>query len=111
LGGRGTGKTTLLLQFIKLELDPEKSLYLSLDDLYFREFGLYQTAETFFHAGGEHLALDEVHKYPGWQQEIKNIIDFLPGLRLYISGSSVLELKKAEADLSRRDLFYNLHEL
>ena len=111
LGGRGTGKTTLLLQFIKLELDPEKSLYLSLDDLYFREFGLYQTAETFFHAGGEHLALDEVHKYPGWQQEIKNIIDFLPGLRLYISGSSVLELKKAEADLSRRVLFYNLPEL
>ncbi len=111
LGARGTGKTTLLLQFIKAELDPEKSLYLSLDDLYFKELGLYQTAETFFHAGGEHLALDEVHKYLGWQQEIKNILDFLPGLRLYISGSSVLELKKAEADLSRRVLFYNLPEL
>jgi predicted AAA+ superfamily ATPase len=111
MGGRGTGKTTLLLQFIKSELDPGKSLYVSLDDLYFREFSLYQTAETFFHGGGEHLALDEVHKYPGWQQEIKNIIDFLPGLRLYISGSSVLELKKAEADLSRRVLFYDLPEL
>ena len=111
IGGRGTGKTTLLLQFIKSELDPEKSLYVSLDDLYFKEFGLYKTAEDFFHGGGEHLALDEVHKYPGWQQEIKNVIDFLPGLRLYISGSSVLELKKAEADLSRRVLFYELPEL
>ena len=111
LGGRGTGKTTLLLQFIKTNLDPEKSLYLSLDDLYFSTFGIYETAEKFYHDGGEYLALDEVHKYPDWQREVKNILDFLPELKLYLSGSSVLALRKSEADLSRRVLFYELPEL
>ena len=34
-GARGSGKTTLLLQIAKLKLDLNKTLYVSLDHIYF----------------------------------------------------------------------------
>lgn len=110
-GARGSGKTTLLLQIAKQKLDTNKTLYVSLDHIYFFENKLYYLAKEFSDNGGENLLLDEVHKYPNWSREIKLIYDNFPSLKVIFTSSSMLEIYKAESDLSRRAVTYNLKEL
>lgn len=111
-GARGTGKTTLILQYIKQNLEfTNETLFVSLDKFYFTENKLTDLADEFVKNGGKYLFLDEVHKYPTWSQEIKNIYDDFPDLKIVFTGSSVLEIIKADADLSRRAIIYNLPEL
>ena len=112
-GARGVGKTTLMLQYIKLNY-PQYSrevLYCSLDAVYFSNHSLLDLTDKFYKNGGKHLFLDEVHKYPNWSREIKEIYDFYPDLRVVISASSLLNLLKGDADLSRRCIPYNLQGL
>ena len=110
-GARGSGKTTLLLQIAKKKFDLEKTLYVSLDHIYFFENKLYYLAKEFSDTGGNHLLLDEVHKYPNWSREIKLIYDNFPSLNVIFTSSSMLEIYRAESDLSRRAVSYNLKEL
>lgn len=107
-GSRGVGKSTLLRQYIKLHYPPgsKEALYCTLDSFYFNNNSLLSLAENFYLHGGRHLFLDEVHKYPKWSTEIKEIYDTYPDLRVVISGSSILHLLKGDADLSRRCLPY-----
>jgi predicted AAA+ superfamily ATPase len=108
-GARGTGKTTLLLQWLKLQdLPSEKAAYFSLDDLYFTSNTLKETVSIFYKNGGIILVLDEVHKYKNWSQEIKNCYDFYPDLKIIFTGSSIIDIAKQEGDLSRRALLYEL---
>lgn len=108
-GGRGVGKTTLLLQYIRLNFKPDsRVLYISLDNLYFLENRLYDLVHDFYRKGGEFIALDEVHKYPNWAIEIKNIYDDMPQLKLAFTGSSLLHINQAKADLSRRVVMYSM---
>ncbi len=107
-GQRGVGKTTLLLQRLRLSNMPEKGIYLSLDDLHFKQFTLRDTVEAFRRDGLTHFYLDEVHKYTNWSQEIKNLYDFFPDLFIVFTGSSLIELHRQEADLSRRAVMYDL---
>jgi predicted AAA+ superfamily ATPase len=108
-GARGTGKTTLLLQWIKEQnLPTEKAAYFSLDDLYFLEHSLKETVTQFYKNGGSVLVLDEVHKYKNWSLEIKNIYDFFPELKIIFTGSSIIDISRQEGDLSRRALMYEL---
>ena len=111
LGARGTGKSTLVLQHIKLYENIDKVLYVSADDIYFTAHRLTDLASDFYANGGEALYIDEIHKYPEWSTEIKNIYDTFSRLRLVYTGSSVLELEKGGADLSRRKLEYRLSGL
>lgn len=111
LGARGVGKTTMLLQHIKLHDNPTTSLYVSADDLYFSQHTLVELAEKFYHNGGKRLYIDEIHRYRGWSVEIKNIYDRLSGLSVVYTGSSILELEKGGADLSRRKLQYMMYGL
>lgn len=111
LGARGTGKSTLILQHIKLYENIDKVLYVSADDIYFTAHRLADLASDFYANGGEALYIDEIHKYPGWSTEIKNIYDTYSKLRLVYTGSSILELEKGGADLSRRKLEYRLYGL
>src|SRR5690554_7367163 len=110
-GARGSGKTTLLLQIAKQKLDTDKTLYVSLDHIYFFENKLYYLAKEFSDNGGENLLLDEVHKYPNWSREIKLIYDNFPSLKVIFTSSSMLEIYKSESDLSRRAVSYDLKEL
>ncbi len=111
-GARGVGKTTLLLQYIKINYpDNPLVLYASLDDIYFSDNTLIGFATQFAKQGGKRLFLDEVHKYPNWSQEIKNIYDDLPGLQVVFTGSSLLEIMNARADLSRRAVSYIMQGL
>jgi uncharacterized protein len=107
-GARGAGKTTLILQYMKKLPRDSEALYASLDDIYFAENPLVYLAEEYHKKGGQFLILDEVHKYPGWSREIKNIYDNLPGLKVVFTSSSALDIYKGAYDLSRRALVYNL---
>lgn len=108
-GARGVGKTTLLLQYIKCKLKPNlPALFVSLDNIYFAEHKLYHLADAFVKRGGKVLLLDEVHKYPNWSQEIKNIYDDFAELKVIFTGSSLLEILNARADLSRRAVIYEM---
>ena len=107
-GARGVGKSTLMLQHIKNNLPIQKTLYITLDDLYFRSHNLTEVAEEFYQHGGRHLFLDEVHKYANWQTEVKNLLDFKKQLQIVMSGSSILALQRSQADLSRRVISYLL---
>jgi len=112
-GARGVGKTTLLLQYIKLHLKAkaEKVLYISLDHIWFSDKNLYDIAAEFVRLGGEHLFIDEVHYYENWAQEIKNIYDDFSELQVVFTGSSLLKIMDGRVDLSRRAVIYSMQGL
>lgn len=111
-GARGTGKTTLILQHIRDNFpDRNKAVYVSLDNLWLSKNSLLDFAERFSVYGGTHLFIDEVHKYPNWSLELKNVYDNYPDLKTVFTGSSILEIYKSDADLSRRAVKYELHGL
>ena len=108
-GARGIGKTTLMLQYIRRTYGISPlALYVSLDHFYFQKNNLFDLAEEFYINGGRHLFIDEVHRYPTWSSELKNVYDNFPKLKIVFSGSSALQIFKAEADLSRRAVMYKL---
>lgn len=111
-GARGTGKSTLVLQWLKENpLRHSEKIYISLDDLFFSTNSLVQTATTLYKKGLRLLVLDEVHKYPTWHQEIKNLYDRYSDLQIVFTGSSIIDLSKSMGDLSRRALMYELYGL
>ena len=111
-GARGVGKTTLILQYIKKNLPlNEETLYVSLDNIWFAENKLTDLTDSFVKKGGKYLFLDEVHKYVNWAQELKNIYDDYPQLKIVFTGSSLLEILNARADLSRRAVIYTMQGL
>jgi len=111
IGARGVGKTTMVLQFIKENLDSKRALYVSADDMYFGENRLIDLADDFYKNAGEYLFIDEIHKYAHWSQELKNIYDSFPSLKIVFTGSSVLDILKGSADLSRRAIIHKLQGL
>lgn len=108
VGPRGVGKTTLLLQYIKRELSTRDTLYVSAETVYFANHTLFDTAMRFAQMGGRHLFIDEIHKYEGWSTELKMIYDNQPDLHVVFTGSSVLDITKGTADLSRRVLLFHM---
>lgn len=111
VGARGVGKTTMILQYIRENLDSKKALYVSADDIYFGENNLFDLADDFYKNAGEYLFVDEIHKYPDWSRELKNIYDSFPSLKIIFTGSSVLDILAGSADLSRRAIVYKLQGL
>ena len=112
-GARGTGKTTMILQHIKQTFgnSPKEALYVSADNIWFSGNRLFDLANDFEKQGGKYLFVDEVHKYENWSQEIKNIYDTFTDMKVVITGSSMLQIYKGDADLSRRAVQYTLHGL
>ena len=111
VGARGVGKTTFLLQYLREQYgESEKGLYVSGDNLYFTEHTLVETADQFVKLyGGELLCIDEIHKYKNWNQELKNIYDSYPNLKVLFSGSSSIDLIKGKYDLSRRVILHQMY--
>lgn len=106
-GLRGTGKTTMLLQYLKFHLK-QKGLYVTADHPYFWDNSLLDLADHLDKNDVSVLLIDEIHKYPRWSLELKNIYDGFPRLRVIFTASSALEIQKGEADLSRRVITYEL---
>ncbi|MGF1638833.1 MAG: AAA family ATPase, partial [Cyclobacteriaceae bacterium] len=111
-GARGTGKSTMLLQWLyERNLPQKEAAYFSLDELYFTQNSLLDIAQHFYSRGGKVLVLDEIHKYPDWSRTIKNLHDRYEDLQIVFTGSSIIDITRQEADLSRRMLMYELKGL
>lgn len=110
-GPRGVGKTTMVLQHIKKNLNLAETLYVTAEDFYFADNKLVDLADTFVKRGGKYLFIDEIHKYKDWAKELKLIYDYHPELNVVFTGSSVLDIKKGASDLSRRAVMYHMHGL
>ncbi len=111
VGPRGVGKSTMLLQYIKENLTVADTLYVSADHMFFATNSLVDLADRFVKMNGKHLFIDEIHKYPGWSRELKQIYDSHSELQVIISGSSILDIYKGMADLSRRVPIYEMQGL
>ena len=111
VGARGVGKSTMVLQHIKKYHNPGKALYVAADNIYFNTHTLLSLADDFQKDGGELLVIDEIHKYKQWSKELKTIYDVHPKLKIIFTGSSILDIKRGEADLSRRTLMYDMQGL
>jgi len=79
--------------------------------MYFSDYRLVDLADTFYKNAGEVLFIDEIYKYVDWSCELKNIYDSYPTLKIVFTGSSVLDILKGSADLSRRAIIYKLEGL
>ncbi len=109
VGARGVGKTTMMLQRIKLHHNISDTLYVTADDMYFADHKLLDLAEQFVKMGGKYLFIDEIHRYANWSKELKLIYDYLPHLQVVFTGSSMLDIYRGTDDLSRRVQLYTLH--
>ena len=109
-GARGVGKTTMLLQHILLNYtDIDKTLYVSLDDLWFTTHSLIDLVDWADQHGMTRLYLDEVHRYEKWSETLKNIYDSYPDMSIVYTSSSLLMMDNAKVDLSRRQSTYTLY--
>lgn len=102
VGPRGVGKSTMVLQYIKENMDSHRMFYVSADQLYFSSHTLVDLVDEFAKEGGEQIFIDEIHKYENWSRELKQIYDSHPDVKVGFTGSSVLDIYKGYADLSRR---------
>ena len=109
IGARGVGKTTFLLQYLKEHNLPfSKKLYFSADSI--QVSSLFDLAYDFEKSGGKLLIIDEIHKFNGFEIELKKIYDFLK-IEVIFSGSSALKIDNSKADLSRRAVVYEVEGL
>jgi predicted AAA+ superfamily ATPase len=112
IGAKGIGKTTMLLQHIKSSFEnKDEALFASIDNTWFANHTIFELADEFYMNGGTHLFLDEIHYYPNWAAEIKNIYDSFPKLKIVFTGSSLLQIHKSSVDLSRRVVVETLEGL
>jgi len=111
VGNKGIGKTTLLLKHaIAAGAEKHQALYISADHLYFLENKIIDLADLLYkNTDVRLLCVDEIHKYPNWRQELKNIADIYRDFRILFSGSSAIDLIQGKYDLSRRVTLYHLH--
>lgn len=111
VGPRGVGKSTMVKQYMLSQTDTDKWLYVSADHSYFANNSIANLAQQWVLEGGRHLIIDEIHKYPGWSRDLKQIYDSLPTLQTVFTGSSVLDINQGAADLSRRALIFSMQGL
>lgn len=111
VGPRGVGKSTMVKQYLMQQPDKDRWLYVSADHSYFSNHTIADLAREWVQEGGAHIIVDEIHKYPGWSKELKQIYDSLPTLQTIFTGSSVLDINRGAADLSRRALMFSMQGL
>ncbi|MFA5917678.1 MAG: AAA family ATPase [Candidatus Gracilibacteria bacterium] len=108
VGQRGIGKTTLLLQYLKIN-NLKKGVYFSADNINIIKYGLYEVINNlYFKEGKREFFIDEIHKYQNWNQELKNIYDDFVDIKIVFSGSSSIDIIKGKYDLSRRLTLYRM---
>jgi predicted AAA+ superfamily ATPase len=110
VGPRGTGKTTLMLQYINEKIENKnKCIYFSLDHIFFTQIKLFEFVDDLYEINGiRYFFIDEVHKYQNWDQELKNIYDSFPDITIVFSGSSSMDLISGTYDLSRRGMLFKI---
>jgi len=108
VGGRGSGKTTLMHQYARASrYKSSQILYISCDHPSVISADIYSIADDFYTHGGKLLLLDEIHKVRDFSAHIKAIYDFTD-LQVIFSGSSAINIRHETGDLSRRALVYEM---
>lgn len=93
-GSRGVGKTNFLLDFAReYHAGDQGCLYVNINNLFFATEGLFPFVERFYKLGGKVLLLDQVHKYPGWDRELRAAYDRFVDLQIVFTISSILRVK------------------
>lgn len=111
-GSRGVGKTTLLLQHIKLKFeDSREALYVNLDDFWFETHSLTDAVKEFLQAGGHYLFLDEIHFYSGWMEEVSTLLDANPALKIVFATTSLYSQTEVRNGLRHEAAFYTMHPM
>ena len=108
MGARGTGKTTLLLQYLKEQTNTKETLYIIGDHPIVANQGIFAIADAFQKIGGKVLIIDEIHKVKDFEIALKLVYDSFFELQIIFTGSSAVALDHAKADLSRRAMMYTL---
>ena len=107
-GGRGVGKTTFLLNYGRERYGTtRKCLYININNLFIASNGLYHFIERFNKLGGKVLLLDQIHKYPNWDIEIKKAYNDFKDIKIVFTGSSILRIRNNPALVGIVDM-YNL---
>lgn len=111
VGTCGVGKTTYLLhKAIECGAKQEQALYVLADSVFFLENKLIDLVDWLYKETDVRLlCIDEIHKYKGWQQELKNISDIYRNFRILFSGSSMIDIVRGKYDLSRRATLHSMH--
>jgi len=108
-GARRTGKTVLMKQ-ISEELGKIKVLFVQGDNLDVSEVLSQPRLSTLknFVKGYQYLFIDEAQKIPRIGQTLKLLVDAIPDIPVFITGSSALELaeKTGEPLTGRSNYFY-----
>lgn len=96
-GSRGVGKTNFLLDYCREYFrDDVSCLYVNMNNLFFANEGLFNFVERFYKLGGKILLLDQVHKYPAWDKELRACYDSFPELQIVFTASSIVRIKSNE---------------
>ncbi len=101
-GLRRVGKTTLILKIVEDNIkgfDAKNILYFSFDD--FRDFRIRDIMNVYarimnkdFDKGNYLFLFDEIQKVDNWEEQIKRIYDNFKSIKLIISGSESLFIRK-----------------
>lgn len=111
VGSRGVGKTTFLLhEAIAKGAKQRQALYVTADSYYLIETPLLELVDKLYKETDIRLLfIDEIQKYPRWNQELKNIADSYKDFRILFTGSSMIDIIRAKYDLSRRATIHHVH--
>ena len=107
-GARGVGKSTLIRQHLRQLPEPGRAIYLSLDDPFFTDNSFEETVDQLRVRGFDRFYVDEVHRLQGWAPVVKSYYDRFPDIHFVFSGSSILDMQRVGADLSRRAVLYDM---
>lgn len=111
-GFRGVGKTTFLMDIVKERYLNDKScLYVNLNNFYFTKRKIVSFADEFYKTGGKTLILDQIHKYPEWDSELRSCYDNFPELQIIFSASPVLRVLEGNNPLKNIAKIYHLEGL
>lgn len=110
-GNRGVGKTAFLLDVIRKHYHKDSSvLYVNMNNLFFTKTGLLAFVDNFYKTGGKVLLLDQIHKYPSWDLELKKIYNTYPELRIIFTTSSIVNIQ-SNININNIVKVYNLNGL
>ncbi len=114
VGLRRVGKTVLMKQIIqKLDAPKNNICYISFDDIDFQKYEIAEDLVNYFLEFSDKgkkrfLFLDEVQKLPNWADFLKMLYDTERNLKIFVSGSASLEIKKHKETLAGRILTFHI---
>lgn len=109
-GTRGIGKTTFLLEYARENFEKDSPLctYVNLNHFYFSTNTLYDFIRDFYDGGGRTILIDQIFKYPEWEEEIIKCYREMSELQIIFTASSVMDIEHDNPRLRGMVQIYDL---